>query len=322
MTASVGQTRESESERMMSIAVTGSSGLIGSALVRALESRGHRVVRVVRREARGESEVSWNPDRGEIDAKRLEGIGAVVNLAGENLAQRWTDDAKHRIRESRVRGTTVLASALAGLANRPSVILSGSAIGIYGSRGDEILDETSALGSDFLSSICKAWEGATAVAAEAGIRVVHLRTGIVLAKDGGALEKMMVPFRFGVGGRLGDGKQWMSWIVLSDIVRAIIHAIGASAMSGPVNLVSPAPVTNEQFTETLGTVLHRPSFFAVPRVAMKIALGEMAEDTVLASQRVKPARLTSAGFVFEFSELDKALRAALSASGGAGPSAG
>jgi uncharacterized protein (TIGR01777 family) len=311
MTTAAVPPRDSTNDATMSVAISGSSGLIGSALARSLESQGHRVLRIVRRDARGASEISWRPERGEIDAQRLDGVDVIVNLAGENLAQRWTDDVKRRIRESRMQTTTLIARTIAGLANKPRVLLSGSAIGIYGSRGDEVLDESSALGADFLASICKDWEGATANAVDAGVGVVHLRTGIVLSKDGGALEKMLLPFRFGVGGRLGSGRQWMSWIALSDIVRAMTFAMRADSVAGAVNLVSPNPVTNEQFSETLGRVMHRPSFFPVPRIALKFAFGEMADDTALASQRVKPARLTSAGFTFDFPELERALRSVL-----------
>ena len=302
---------EPGSDSAASVAITGSSGLVGSALVRALEADGRRVLRVVRREARTPNEVAWNPTRGEIDAARLEGAGAIVNLAGENLAQRWNDGVKRRIRESRVPGTTLLARTIATLARPPRVLLSGSAIGIYGSRGDEVLDESSALGSDFLSSVCKEWEAATTEASSAGVRVVHLRTGIVLSKEGGALEKLQLPFRFGVGGKLGSGKQWMSWIALRDMVRALRFLLEATGVSGPANLSAPNPVTNEQLTETLARVMRRPSFFAVPGAAMKVVLGEMAESTVLASQRAKPARLLSAGFTFELPQIETALRAEL-----------
>lgn len=298
----------------MTIAITGSSGLIGSALVRALEAKGQRVLHIVRRESKRDNEITWNPERGEIDAAKLDGVDAVVNLAGENIAQRWSDDAKRRIRESRVKSTTLLAQTLADRPQKPRVLLSGSAVGYYGDRGDEELDESSAPGSDFLSLVCKEWEASTAAASDAGIRVVHLRTGVVLAKNGGALEKMLIPFRFGVGGKLGSGKQWMSWIALRDHVRAMMFALDAHAV-GPMNLVAPNPVTNEEFTDTLARVMHRPSLFTVPKVALDLALGEMSE-TVLDSQRAKPTRLTSAGFAFELPTLEGALRAALDAKGG------
>jgi uncharacterized protein len=311
MTTSAVPPHEPRSGRATSVAITGSSGLIGSALARALEAEGRRVLHLVRRGARSDSEITWNPARGEIDARRLEGVDAIVNLAGENLTQRWTDDAKRRIRDSRVQSTELIARTVANLAAKPRAFLSGSAIGIYGDRADLELDESSALGNDFLSSVCKEWEAATAAASNAGIRVVHLRTGIVLAKRGGALEKMMLPFRFGVGGKIGSGQQWLSWIALSDIVRALTFLLDREHVSGAVNLVAPNPVTNEEFSRTLGQVMHRPSFFSVPRAALKIVMGEMADDTVLASQRAKPARLTSAGFAFELPRLEQALRAVL-----------
>jgi hypothetical protein len=293
----------------MTIAITGSSGLIGRALVRALEGQGQGVLHIVRRQAKSDNELTWDPDRGEIDVKKLEGIDGVVNLAGENVAQRWSDDAKRRIRESRVKGTTLLARALAERTQKPRVLLSGSAVGYYGDRGNEDLDESSAPGSDFLASVCKEWEAATAAASDAGIRVVHLRTGVVLAKNGGALDKMLIPFRFGVGGKLSSGKQWMSWITLRDHVRAMVFALNAN-MAGAMNLVSPNPVTNEEFSDALARVLHRPALFTVPRVALDLALGEMSE-TVLDSQKVKPAKLTSAGFTFELPSIEPALRAVL-----------
>lgn len=311
MTTSAVPPHEPRSDRATSIAITGSSGLVGSALSRALEAQGKRVLHVVRREARSDSEIAWNPVRGEIDARRLEGVDAIVNLAGENLAQRWSDDVKRRIRDSRVQSTTLLARTIANLDAQPRALLSGSAIGIYGDRGNLELDESSTLGSDFLSSVCKEWEAATVAASNASVRVVHLRTGIVLAKHGGALEKMMLPFKFAVGGKIGSGQQWLSWIALSDIVRALMFLLDQERVSGAVNLVAPNPVTNEEFTRTLGDVMHRPSFFAVPRTALKIVMGEMADDTVLASQRAKPARLASAGFAFELPGLEQALRAVL-----------
>jgi uncharacterized protein len=306
MTTGVIQGRET-STRLV-VAISGSSGLIGSALVHRVERTGGEVRRIVRRAARSPQEVSWDPVRGTIDADALEGVDAVVNLAGENLAQRWTDDVKRRIRDSRVQGTSLLARTLATLAVKPRVFLSGSAIGAYGDRGDEVLDESSALGSDFLASVCKAWEDAAEPAADAGIRLVKLRTGIVLSRDGGALPKMLLPFRFGVGGRLGSGRQWMSWIALADYVDAVAFLLGAESISGPVNLVAINPVTNDEFTHTIARVIGRPAIFRVPSFAMKLVLGEMAEDTVLASQRVAPRRLLDAGFEFSFPTLESALR--------------
>lgn len=296
----------------MIVAITGASGLIGSALVSMFERRGDEVRPLVRREARAPREISWNPATGAIDAGRLEGVDAVINLAGENLAQRWSDDVKHRIRESRVGGTTILARAIASLATKPRVLLSGSAIGIYGSdRGDELLEETSSLGSDFLAEVCKAWEAAASPVRDAGVRLVALRTGLVLSPDGGLLPKFLLPFKLGVGGPLGDGTQWMSWIGLGDYTRAIAWLIEHETLEGPVNITSPNPVTNNEFSEALSRVLKRPDIFRVPKFALNLAMGEMAEQTALASQRVAPKRLLDSGFEFRESEVLGALEAAL-----------
>jgi uncharacterized protein len=292
----------------MVVAISGSSGLIGSALVHRIERSGGEVRRLVRRAARSPGEVAWDPARGTIDADALEGVDAVINLAGENLAQRWTDAIKRRIRDSRVQSTTLIARTLATLAGKPRVFLSGSAIGIYGDRGGEVLDESSALGDDFLASVCKEWEAAAEPAVDAGIRVVNLRTGIVLSREGGALPKMLLPFRFGVGGKIGSGRQWMSWIALADYVDAVMFLLTNESMRGPVNLVSVTPVTNDEFAHTIARVLGRPAVFAVPSFAMKLVMGEMAEDTVLASQRVAPRRLLDGGFQFVFPTLESALR--------------
>lgn len=292
----------------MVVAIAGSSGLIGAALAHRIERNGGEVRRLVRRAARSPSEVVWDPARGTIDADALEGVDAVINLSGENLAQRWTDGIKRRIRDSRVQGTTLIAKTLASLAGKPRVFLSGSAIGIYGNRGDEVLDESSALGSDFLASVCQEWEAAAEPAVDAGIRVVNLRTGIVLSREGGALPKMLLPFKFGVGGKIGSGRQWMSWIALADYVDAIAFLLTNESMRGPVNLVSVNPVTNDEFAHTIARVLGRPAVFAVPSFALKLVMGEMAEDTVLASQRVAPRRLVDGGFEFVFPTLESALR--------------
>jgi len=292
----------------MVIAVSGSSGLIGSALTAALEARGHAIRRLVRRPVRGPDEISWDPEREQLDARGLEGVDAVVNLAGENLSRRWTKAARERIRSSRVNGTTILARALAAMPSKPRVMLSGSAVGIYGNRGDEILDEASELGDDFLASVCKAWEAATTPATDAGIRVVHLRTGVVLSKRGGALPKMLLPFRLGVGGRLGSGGQWMSWIALADVVAALAFLLRAESVSGPVDVVAPNPVTNAEFTRTIAYVVGRPAIFPVPRFALALLLGQMGEDTVLASQRVRARRLLENGFKFKLPTLEGALR--------------
>jgi uncharacterized protein (TIGR01777 family) len=296
-----------------SVAITGSTGLIGSAAVRVFEQRGMRVLRVVRRAAKGDNEIAWNPSAGSIDAAKLDGVDAVINLAGANIAQRWTDHAKREIRESRLSGTTALCRALAGLSNKPSVLLSGSAVGIYGAQPSTPVDESSSLGDDFLASVARDWEAATDAASSAGIRVVHLRTGIVLSRDGGMLERLLLPFKLGVGGRLGDGEQWLSWIALDDYVEALAFLLTADAVAGPVNLVAPNPVTNAEFTRALGRVLRRPAVFTVPRVAMSLAFGEMADDTIFADQRVRPRRLLEAGFAFALPTLEAALRKELTA---------
>jgi len=292
----------------MVIAVSGSSGLIGSALAGALEARGHTIKRLVRRPARGADEISWDPARGQLDVQRLQGVDAVVNLAGESLARRWTAGARARIRASRVNGTIVLARGIAAMPKKPRVMLSGSAVGIYGNRGDELLDEASELGNDFLAAVCKDWEGATAPAADAGIRVVHLRTGLVLARNGGALPKMLLPFRLGVGGRLGDGRQWISWIGLPDVIAALAFLLRAESVAGPVNIVAPNPVVNAEFARTLADVLGRPAIVPVPKFVLTALLGQMGEGTVLASQRVRPRRLLENGFKFKQPTLEGALR--------------
>jgi uncharacterized protein len=233
----------------------------------------------------------------------------VIHLAGENLAQRWTSEARRRIRESRVGGTSALARALASVEPKPRVFLSGSAIGIYGNRGDEVLDERSSTGTDFLADVCTAWEAATKPASDAGIRVVLLRSGLVLSRDGGALAKMLTPFRLGLGGPLGSGRQWMSWISIDDYPRVVSRLIAKENISGAVNVVAPNPVTNREFARTLARVLGRPSLIPVPKFALELAFGEMADDTVLASQRVVPRRLLEAGFEFQHSTVESALRA-------------
>ena len=313
MTNPVSRSRETKAPHARRIAITGSSGLIGSALVRALESRGDAVLHVVRRAARDANELSWNPETGAIEAAKLNGVDAVVNLAGENLAQRWTDSAKRRIYDSRVKGTALLARTIAALDRQPSVLLSGSAVGIYGDRADVVLDESSGSGTGFLADVCRAWEGATSVASNAGIRVAHLRTGLVLAGSGGLLEKMLMPFRFGVGGKLGSGRQWMSWIALDDHVSAMVFLLDA-ALSGAVNLTAPNPVTNSEFTKVLAHVLGRPSFVTVPRFALELAMGEMARETALVSQRAMPKRLLEAGFTFQQPSIEGALRSVLTRS--------
>jgi uncharacterized protein (TIGR01777 family) len=301
----------------MKIIVTGSSGLIGSALVAALVGRGDEVTCLVRtaahaRRADGAREVLWNPARAELDEAEIEGHDAAVHLAGDPIAEgRWTDEKKRRIRESRVQGTTLLASRLAQLKTPPRTLLSASAVGYYGDRGAETLTETSATGTDFLSGVCREWEGATGSAKVAGIRVVLLRFGVVLSGRGGALAKMVTPFKFGAGGKIGSGEQYMSWIALEDVVGAILHALAHEELEGAVNVVAPRPVTNGEFTKTLGIVLNRPTIFAVPAFAARLAFGEMADAALLASQRVEPARLTATNYEFKYPELEGALRHAL-----------
>lgn len=290
------------------ILISGASGLIGPALLGALRTGGRATKRLVRRPATRADEVSWYPDRGEIDPRAMDGVDAVVNLAGENLSQRWTSSARRRIRDSRIQSTMLLARAMAQANPRPRVLVSASAMGIYGTHRDDPIDESASLGDDFLASVCKDWESAAKPAAEAGVRVAFSRTGLVLARDGGVLAKILLPFRLGLGGTLGSGRQWMSWIALTDIVGALRFMIDHESLAGPVNVVAPNPVTNAEFTDVLGRVLGRPTFTTVPAFALKLALGQMAEDTALASQRVVPRRLNDAGFHFELPALEAALR--------------
>jgi uncharacterized protein (TIGR01777 family) len=299
----------------MDVVVTGASGLIGSALRPALERAGHRMVPMVRAAGGGEA-IRWDPDRGVIDAGGLEGVGAVVHLAGEGIgSKRWNDEQKAKIRDSRVRGTTLLAETLAKLQQPPKVLVSGSAIGFYGDRGDEVLTESSRAGDGFLAELCVAWEAAAAPAKEAGIRVSHIRTGIVVAGGGGALPKMLKPFKLGLGGRLGSGSQWMSWIGLEDEVGGIVHLLGDDAPAGPVNLTAPNPATNADFTKALGQAVGRPTIVPVPKFGLKLLLGgEMAEEMLLGGQRVLPTRLLDSGYTFTHPELAEALRAALASS--------
>jgi uncharacterized protein (TIGR01777 family) len=292
------------------IVVSGASGLIGSALVGALESRDHEVVRLVRHEPRGAGEVAWDPAAGSIDTAGLQGVDAAVNLNGANLGRRWTDARKREIRASRVDSTNVLARALAELDPRPSVLVCAGPTGIYGDRGEEILTEESELGSGFLAEVGIAWEAAAEPAREAGIRVVNFRQGIVLSKDGGALERMLTPFKLGVGGRVGSGKQWWSWVSLDDVLAAYRFAL-ESDLAGPVNLVSPNPATSAQFTKALGRALRRPTVFPLPAFAVKTMFGEMGEAVLLDGQRVLPGRLLDAGFTFARPDLEPALRHAL-----------
>jgi len=295
----------------MRVAITGSSGLIGGALASSLEADGHEVVRVVRSGDSGPGLVRWDIDRGEIDAAGLEGLDGVVHLAGEGIGERrWTDDQKQRIRDSRTKGTALLVEALASLDAKPAVLVSGSAIGGYGDRGDEQLTETSALGTGFLAEIVAAWEAAATPAEAAGIRVPRIRTGIVLDPEGGALPRLARLCRFGILGKLGSGRQWMSWISLADHVAAVRVLLDPGCpLRGPVNLTSPGPVTNEVFTKTLGRVLRRPTLLPVPRFGPKLLLGaELAEALLYEGQRVLPDALLDAGFEFRHADLEPTLR--------------
>jgi uncharacterized protein (TIGR01777 family) len=299
------------------VAITGASGLIGRALSRSLRADGHRVLRFQRGGVTTGDAIGWDPDTGRIDAPALEGIDAVVHLAGEGIAERrWSDEQKRRILDSRVRGTAALAAAVASRERKPRVLVSGSAVGYYGNRGDELLTEQSTPGDDFLARVCVAWEAEAAPATEAGVRTVLTRTGIVLAAHGGALKQMLLPFKLGLGGRQGSGQQWMSWIALDDHVRAIRYAIENEALRGPANLVAPNPVTNAEFASSLGRVLHRPTFLPTPLLPLKLRYGaELVETLLLVSQRVAPTRLEAAGFQFAFGSLADALRAVVRAGG-------
>jgi len=290
------------------IAITGSSGLIGVALAAALDAAGHDLLHVVRRPPTGPTEVQWNPETGSIDGS-LEGIEAIVHLAGENIGQRWTDDVRRRVLDSRVRGTTLIAETAAGLASRP-VLICASATGFYGDRGDEIVDEDSVPGTGFLAEVVEAWEAAAEPARAAGLRTVHLRQGIVLAKGGGALARLLPPFKLGAGGRVGSGRQWWSWVSLDDTVAAYLFAL-EQPLAGPVNVVAPGVVTNQEFVKALGRALHRPAFFPLPASAVKAAFGEMGEEMLLAGQRVAPTRLVAAGFPFGQPDIDSGFASAL-----------
>jgi uncharacterized protein (TIGR01777 family) len=295
----------------MRVLISGASGLLGTALTRALHSEGHETLALVRRMAR-EGEVQWDP-RQPLDPAKLAGCDAVVHLAGKNIAGRWTEKFKHEVLESRSAGTRTLATAAAESLRRtgePRVFVSASGIGYYGSRGDEVLTEASAAGGGFLAEVCRRWEAATDPARDAGVRVVNLRIGVVLAKDGGALKPMLPPFRLGLGGRVGSGKQWWSWVSLDDVIGAMLFALHGDSQ-GAVNLVAPAPVRNAEFVKALGKALHRPTIFPLPEFVIRGLMGEMGEELLLTSARAVPEKLQAAGYKFRHADLDGALQAAL-----------
>ena len=293
------------------ILVSGVSGPIGAALLPSLRASGWSVVRLVRGRATSKDQITWDPAKP-IAPDAVSGFDAVIHLAGESIFGRWTAAKKSRVRESRVDGTMNLAQALASAAEKPKVFVSGSAIGYYGNRGDELLREESAPGSGFLAEACERWEEATTPAVQADIRTAHLRTGIVLSPKGGALGAMLPPFKIGVGGRMGDGRQWMSWVHVQDMVGAINHILKNDLLQGPVNIVAPKPVTNAEFTRTLAGVLSRPAILPVPAFAVKAVFGEMGTELLLASQKVEPGKLISSGYPFRYRELRAALEALLS----------
>lgn len=294
----------------MHIAVSGSHGFIGSALVASLQAAGHQVTPLVRGRSPVEGGIAWSAEAAYVDTAKLEGIDAVVHLAGEPIPGRWTPQKKARILESRYQGTRLIAEAISQLAKPPKVFVCASAIGYYGDRGDEILREESPSGGGFLAQVCREWEAATEPAAKKGIRVVNLRIGIVLGAGGGALAQMLLPFRMGVGGRIGSGTQYMSWIALDDLVGIVHHVLTTESLRGPVNAVAPNPVTNAEFTKTLGKVLSRPTIFPLPAFVVKLAFGQMGEEALLGSQRVEPGRLKASGYKFRSPELEDTLRRA------------
>lgn len=293
----------------MKVAVTGASGLVGSALVPALRDAGHDVVRLVRRPPAGPDEVGWDPAAGTIDAAGLEGVDAVVHLAGENIGQRWTDSARERIRRSRVDGTALVARTLAGLERRPSVLVHASAIGFYGS-GEEPATESSPRGTGFQADVVEAWEAAAQPARDAGIRVVALRQAPIVAQHDGFVERMLLPFKLGLGGRVGSGTQWWSWLALPDAVRAYLFVLD-SDLAGPVNVAAPGALRNEDFVRALGHAVHRPTIFPLPAFAVRLAFGAMGEEMLLGGRRMLAERLAEAGFGFEHPELEPYLRSIL-----------
>ena len=292
----------------MKVAVTGSSGLIGSSLVSFLSEKSVTVSKILRENTK-DDDISWKPEDGDWDSAFTGGVDGIVHLAGENIASgKWTRKKKEKIRNSRIEGTTRLCEHILKLPTPPSVLVCASAIGYYGNRGVEFLNEGSSRGSGFLPDVCLGWEEAAESVSKAGIRVVNVRFGIVLSKDGGALAKMMTPFKIGMGGKIGSGTQYMSWVAMDDVTGAIYHTLTTDSLKGPVNVTAPNPVTNKEFTSTLGEVLKRPAVVPIPAFAAKLAFGEMANDLLLASTKVAPKRLSDSGYKFQYPELENALK--------------
>jgi uncharacterized protein (TIGR01777 family) len=293
----------------MNVLVTGSSGLIGSALVPLLTTGGHQVVRLVRHAPRSGDERAWDPQATSLDPGLFEGVAAVVHLSGESIGDgRWTTARKQRIRDSRVNSTRLIAKTLAEMSQPPRTLVCASAIGIYGDRGDEVLTEESPPGTGFLADVCREWEAAADPARQKGVRVVHIRSGVVLSPRGGALAKMLLPFKLGAGGVVGSGAQYWSWITIDDAAGVFLHALCDERVAGPVNATAPHPVTNREFTRILGSVLHRPTIFPMPAFAARLALGEMADELLLGSACVLPGQLERTGYVFRHAELEAGLR--------------
>ncbi|MGI8669248.1 MAG: TIGR01777 family oxidoreductase [Aridibacter sp.] len=295
----------------MKILITGASGLVGGELIPTLEAKGHEIFKVSRKVAKNDHEINWDAYEGfaEKEIEKLKGIDAVIHLAGENVGDsNWDEEKKRRIRKSRVEGTRTLVDALKKLENPPKIFISASAVGFYGNRGDEILTEESETGEGFFPEVCRAWEAEGDKAKDFGARVVHPRIGVVLSKDGGALGKMLTPFKFGVGGTIGSGEQWMSWIAIDDLVRIFHFALENENLTGAINATAPNPVNNEEFTDTLGNVLHRPTILPVPAFGIKLLFGEMGEKLLLEGCRVIPQKLLDAGFEFEHPKLEEAIR--------------
>lgn len=292
----------------MKIVISGSTGLIGTALVKYLSEKNHEITRLVRQKSGSSDSIYWNHKAGEIELDKLENADAVIHLAGENVAGLWTESKKHKIKHSRIDGTDFLVKSVRKLENKPATFVCASATGIYGSRGSEKLNEESKPGNGFLADVAKEWESVTHKLLEDKIRVVNIRLGIVLSGKGGALEKMLLPFKLGLGGKLGSGKQFMSWIVLDDLVSALDYILSNDEIKGAVNAVSPSPVTNEQFTKTLGKVLKRPTILTVPSFLLKSIVSDMADEMFLASTRVYPEILLKSGFKFRFDHLESSLK--------------